>query len=179
MREIAYSILDEIRTTIKAVDEGKLFILADEIMQARRVFLAGIGRSDQVARTFAMRLMHLGFCCHVARDVTTPAIGSGDLIIIFSSSPESRWLADIAKKAYQVSARIAVFSPLSTSPVVDLAHICITIPKANNGILQSGQSSGVNYEQTAQILSDTLILHLAAKANRPAESLIKNRSNLE
>jgi len=179
MKEIAYSILDEIKNTVKLIDERSLFMLAEAILEAKRVFLAGSGRSEQNARNFAMRLMHLSIPSYVVRDVTTPAIAKEDLMILFANAPESKWLCDIAKKAYQAEAVVAAFSLNASSPIADLSRVCVTIPKSPSSGVAALQAAGVVFDQTCMVLSDMLVIHLSHKMNKPTEELMRNRSNLE
>ncbi len=179
MKEIAYSILDEIKNTIRLVDEKPLFLLAEEILQAKRVFVAGSGRSEQNARIFAMRLMHLSIPSYVVRDVTTPAITKDDLLIVFANAPENKWLCEIARKSYSAQAAVAAFSLSISSPIADLAKVCVFIPKSPSSGVAGTQSAGVVFDQTCMILSDMLVIHLARKMNKPIDELIRNRSNLE
>ena len=79
-------IRDELATAADALQEDQLAALAAEIRQARRVFVAGGGRSGLALRMHAMRLMHLGLTAHVVGETTTPAIGSGDLLVVASGS---------------------------------------------------------------------------------------------
>ncbi|MHC4455420.1 MAG: SIS domain-containing protein, partial [Planctomycetota bacterium] len=78
INEIDY-VLDGIKE-----DEFKKFIAA--INTSKNIFVTGQGRSGLVARTFAMRLTHIGFSCHVVGDTTTPNIDKGDMLIACSSS---------------------------------------------------------------------------------------------
>ncbi|MHC4202368.1 MAG: 6-phospho-3-hexuloisomerase, partial [Planctomycetota bacterium] len=55
------AVLDEIGRTLALIDEGDARRLAEAILRAERVYLAGLGRSGLVASCFAMRLVHLGF----------------------------------------------------------------------------------------------------------------------
>jgi len=59
------TVLDELGETMRAVDPGGLRALEERLVAARRVFVAGAGRSGLVVRAFAMRLMHLGLHAHV------------------------------------------------------------------------------------------------------------------
>jgi len=43
------------------IDRESANQLLEEILNAKRIYLAGAGRSGLVARAFAQRLMHLGF----------------------------------------------------------------------------------------------------------------------
>jgi len=73
---------DEIADTAAKIDEQQIAGLARHLGQPGRVFVAGAGRSGLVLRMAAMRLMHLGLDVHVAGDTTTPAITSGDLLLV-------------------------------------------------------------------------------------------------
>jgi Predicted sugar phosphate isomerase involved in capsule formation len=44
----------------------------------------GAGRSGLVAKAFAMRLMHLGMISYVVGETITPALQTGDLIVVLS-----------------------------------------------------------------------------------------------
>ena len=180
MKALSYSILNELRETIEAVDENALFQLADEILDAKHVFVGGCGRSEQTAKMFAMRLMHLSIPVFVVRDVTTPAIKKGDTLVLFSNVPESKYLGDLAKKAYHVSASLCVFTYQKSSPMVDLATVAVQIPQRGmtDGIVRQ-QTAGVLFDQCSMLLADTLIAHLANKLNIATEILLSNRSNLE
>ncbi|KAI4330843.1 hypothetical protein MLD38_029088 [Melastoma candidum] len=46
-----------------------------------RAFLYGVGREGLMMRAFCMRLFHLGLPVHLVFDMTTPPIGSEDLLI--------------------------------------------------------------------------------------------------
>ena len=59
-----------------------------KILNARRIYVMGAGRSGLVAKGFAMRLMHLGFQSYVVGETITPALQKGDVIVIFSDPPD-------------------------------------------------------------------------------------------
>jgi hypothetical protein len=56
------------------------------ILAANRVFVVGAGRTGLALKMAAMRLMHLGLVVHVAGEVTSPAIGRCDLLLVASGS---------------------------------------------------------------------------------------------
>lgn len=59
------------------------------------IFLAGAGRSGFVAKSFAMRLMHLGFYVYVFNETIAPPVQEGDIIIIISKSGKSNSITQI------------------------------------------------------------------------------------
>lgn len=54
------AILAELMADAQQIDGEEVNALGEAIMQAKRVFVAGAGRSGFAARAFANRLMHTG-----------------------------------------------------------------------------------------------------------------------
>ena len=77
-RELIDAILSDLRRTLQQVDAAQIEAMHHAIFSAKRIFIAGKGRSGLQMKAFAMRLMHLGFTVHVVDDVTTPALAVGD-----------------------------------------------------------------------------------------------------
>ena len=80
-------IQDELSTALSLVDGAGLaqlgYAFAD---RARRWFVSGQGRSRLVACMAAMRLMHIGFDVYVTGEVSAPAIGELDRLLMVSAS---------------------------------------------------------------------------------------------
>ena len=64
----------------------------EAICKAKKIYVAGAGRSLLTLRCLAMRLMHLGFESYVVGDTTTPAFEKEDLRIAGSGSGETKGL---------------------------------------------------------------------------------------
>ena len=103
-------VADEVTSTAGQVEGDQLEALAASIRSAERIFVAGAGRSGLVLRMAAMRLMHLGLNVHVAGDTTTPAIRSGDLLLVASGSGTTSGVVKAAETAAKAGARIAAFT---------------------------------------------------------------------
>ena len=63
--------------------------LTQMLDNAKRIFIAGAGRSKLVGNFFAMRLVHGGYDVSVVGEIVTPSIKSGDLLVIISGSGET------------------------------------------------------------------------------------------
>ena len=85
------------------ISVSEMLDVADALNGAKRIFIAGIGRSGLIGKTFAMRLVHMGFLVYIVGDATTPAIQANDLLVIVTGSgttktlqlyaeTDSRWL---------------------------------------------------------------------------------------
>ena len=92
-------ILEELSRNAEQIRQEELEGFADQIQKAKRVFVAGAGRSGFVARAFSNRLMHLGLTVYFVGEPTTPAIQEGDLLVIASGSGETGSLKVMAQKA--------------------------------------------------------------------------------
>ena len=113
INEIDY-VLDGIKE-----EEFKRFIVA--INSSKNIFVTGQGRSGLVARTFAMRLTHIGFSCHVVGDTTTPNIDKGDMLIACSSSGTTSISCHIAGLAKRLNALVVVITAHPNSELSEYA----------------------------------------------------------
>jgi 6-phospho-3-hexuloisomerase len=173
---------DEITGTVAKIDEQQLAGLAAQLGQSGRVFAAGAGRSGLVLRMAAMRLMHLGLTVHIAGDTTTPAISSGDLLLVASGSGTTSGVVKSAETASKAGARIAAFTTNPDSPLARLADTVVIIPaaqKTDHGSSVSRQYSGSLFEQSLFLATEALFQSLWENTDVPAEELWLRHANLE
>ena len=60
-RDHTAAVLGELERTLGAISPDAAEKLVDRIVGARKILVAGAGRSGLAVRGFAMRLMHMGF----------------------------------------------------------------------------------------------------------------------
>jgi 6-phospho-3-hexuloisomerase len=177
-----FLVLGEIADTAAHIDEQEVAGLAGHLSQPGRVFVAGAGRSGLVLRMAAMRLMHLGLDVHVAGDTTTPAIASGDLLLVASGSGTTSGVVKSAETAAKAGARIAAFTTNPDSPLAGLADALVIIPaaqKTDHGSSVSRQYSGSLFEQVLFLATEALFQSLWDNTDVPAEELWLRHANLE
>lgn len=175
-------IRDEITATAAGIDQRQLAALTAHIGLADRIFVAGAGRSGLILRTAAMRLMHLGHTVHVVGDTTTPAIASGDLLLVASGSGTTSGVVKASETAVRAGARIAAFTTNPESPLAALTDALVIIPaaqKTDHGSSLSRQYSGSLFEQTLFIATESVFQTLWNNTNEPAEQLWLRHANLE
>lgn len=175
-------IRDEISATAVAIDQQQLAALTAHVGLADRIFVAGAGRSGLVLRMAAMRLMHLGHTVHVAGDTTTPAITSGDLLLVASGSGTTSGVVKAAETSARAGARIAAFTTNPESPLAALSDALVIIPaaqKTDHGSSRSRQYSGSLFEQALFIATESVFQTLWNTTNEPAEQLWLRHANLE
>ncbi len=184
---IARSILDELRRTLNRISCNEIDSLVREVTGARRVFVAGAGRSGLVMRSFAMRLAQLGLTVHVVGETTSPAVRPGDLLLIGSGSGVTDRLVHYAGKAAEAGARVAAATAEPASPAARLADVVVVIPaptpKSSKEAIgqeqRSGQPMGTLFEQSLGVLLDACVMLLMARLDETGRSMFARHANLE
>jgi 6-phospho-3-hexuloisomerase len=173
---------DEIAGTAAQIDQKQLAGLTAQIGLADRIFVAGAGRSGLVLRMAAMRLMHLGLTVHVAGDTTTPAISSGDLLLVASGSGTTSGVVKAAETAARAGACVAALTTNQESPLAGLSDALVIIPaaqKTDHGSSLSRQYSGSLFEQVLFLATESVFQTLWDNADEPAEQLWLRHANIE
>lgn len=163
-------------------DPTALAQFADIIGESARVFILGAGRSGLALQMTAMRLMHLGLEVHIVGAVTTPAIGTNDLLFAASGSGTTSSIVRAATTAVAVGARVAVITTAAQSPLAASASAVIIVPaadKLDRSGAASGQYAGSLFEQSVVLIGDALFHALWQRSGRSADELWPRHSNIE
>lgn len=182
--DLVDAILADVGRTLRQVDAGEVEALLAALLSAERVFLAGKGRTGLQMRAFAMRLMHLGLTVFVVDDVTTPAIGAGDLLLIGSSSGRTGSLLRYVETLGATDARLATLTGNLDSPLAAAADSRVHIPATNFKADENiGQNSvlvmGSLFEHCLGLLCDLLIIRLKAALKVDEAQMNARHANLE
>ncbi|MEI8330614.1 MAG: 6-phospho-3-hexuloisomerase [Methanomicrobiales archaeon] len=180
-----------IADTISDDDVGKFIT---ELLNANRIYVIGAGRSGLVAKTFAMRLMHLGFHAYVVGETITPALNKGDLMVIFSSSGRTKAVADLAETAKDIGGRICLISSNADSRIGKISDCIVIIEHRRDSVeddavefeirqLMGEHKSfaplGTLFETISMIFADAVV-SLLMEITQTDESALKNRhTNIE
>ncbi len=185
--EARRTVLDEMRQTLNRVSCEEVEALVREVAKARRVFVSGAGRSGLAMKAFAMRLAQLGLHVHVVGETTTPAVGSGDLLLIGSGSGVTERLVHYAGKAVAAGARVAVATADPGSPAARLANTVVVIPaptpkssKETGGRShRSRQPMGTLFEQSLGVMLDAGVMLLMTRLDETDGAMFDRHANLE
>ena len=172
---LAKSIMKEVSGVVSTFEDAAADQLCDLILAARRVYLAGMGRSGLVGSAFAMRLVHLGFEVHIVGEMTAPAIGTGDLLIVASCTGRTRTIVAQAAAAKAVGGRLVVLTSFRRSELARSADLVVWI----NARKDSVQFGGTLFEQALFIHLDAVVLLLGSRLGTKKEELWSRHSNLE
>lgn len=176
-------VLDELESSTKQISDDEAETFVQMITTSSKVFVAGAGRSGLMAKSFAMRMMHMGIDSYVVGETVTPNIGQEDLLIISSGSGETSSLVSMAEKAKKLEATVALVSIFPESTIGKKADITIKLPgsqkdkEANH--YKTIQPMASLFEQTLLIFYDAVILRYMEKQGLDSDSMFGKHANLE
>lgn len=177
-------IIDEVSRTLKKISDKNTKELIDMILNSKRIFITGKGRTGFIMQLFAIRLMQMDFNVHVLGEPTSPSIEAHDLLIIGSGSGETDSLVVIANKAKKLGARLAAITMNSESSIAKISDTLLVIPASGskfdkNAVSHSFQPMCNLFEQSLIILLDSLSIIIMDQEKINLEILYKRHANLE
>ena len=121
-------IVSNIENAIQQIDRDSLEKAINHIIQAKKIFCYGAGRSGLVARAFAQRLMHIGLNSYFIGETITPSCRDEDVVIIVSGSGETTSSVCIARKAKEVGATVLSVTAHRESTLAKLSDLILYVP---------------------------------------------------
>ena len=138
------------------------------------IFGLGAGRMGYSLQAFIMRLSHMGHQAYMLGDTTLPRVSAGDIVIVNSSSGETKTIVLLAKLAKAHGAKLVVVTTKATSALGKMADIVVKIETT-----KSKQPMKTVYEQATYILFDILVSNLIDALEIDLEFMSSNHSILE
>jgi 6-phospho-3-hexuloisomerase len=191
MMKLMASKIRSIANTISDEDAEKFIQV---LLDAKRIYVIGAGRSGLVAKAFAMRLMHLGLRAYVVGETITPALNRGDVMVIFSGSGRTKTVADLAETAKEIGGKICLITSNADSRIGKIADCIVIIEHHRDAVAddaaefeirqmmgdhKSFAPLGTLFETTSMVFADAVISRMM-EINQVDESALKNRhTNIE
>jgi 6-phospho-3-hexuloisomerase len=179
----ASEIVKELNRTINLIAEDEAEKLVERILESKKVFVAGAGRSGFMAKSFVMRLMHMGIDAFVVGETVTPSLEEDDILVIASGSGETKSLVSMAEKAKTINASVAVVTISPESTIGKLSDVAIKIPAKPKAGADSDyktiQPMGSLFEQTLLLFFDAVILRIMSKKGLESGVMYGRHANLE
>jgi 6-phospho-3-hexuloisomerase len=172
-------VIDKITSILAATDDSYDAKLVQLLDNAKRIFIAGAGRSKLVGNFFAMRLVHSGYDVSVVGEIVTPSIKAGDLLIIISGSGETEQLIAFTKSARKVGANIILISAKDNSTIGDMADAVFQIGSAEQYGKVVGMPMGTVFELSTLLFLEATISHVIHEKGIPEEEMRSRHANLE
>ncbi|MET1178311.1 6-phospho-3-hexuloisomerase [Peribacillus simplex] len=176
-------ILKELNHSADLIADEEAEKLVNGILESKKVFVAGAGRSGFMAKSFAMRMMHMGIDSYVIGETVAPNFEKEDILIIGSGSGETKSLVSMAEKAKSIGGKIATVTIFPESTIGQLADITIKLPGSpkdqSEGDYKTIQPMGSLFEQTLLLFYDAVILRFMEKKGLDTNKMYGRHANLE
>ena len=172
-------IIEKISGILEATDNTYDVKLTKMLDDAKRIFIAGAGRSKLVGNFFAMRLVHGGYDVSVVGEIVTPSIKSGDLLVIISGSGETEQLIAFTKSAKKIGANIVLISAKSDSTIGDMADAVFQIGRSEQYGKVLGMPMGTVFELSTLLFLEATISHVIHEKGIAEEVMRERHANLE
>src|ERR1700753_115227 len=183
LAQLSKGALNDLGSVFAAMPETALDGLIEAIVAAKRIVVFGLGREGLQMRGFAMRLFHMGGEVAVCGDMTTPALGAGDLFIASAGPgdlPTAQTLVEIARKGGARTALVTAQHGGGLAKQVDTVAIIPAQTMAND---QAGKLSvlpmGSLFETAQMIAFELVVLKLRPRFNETSETMRARHTNLK
>lgn len=181
--ELYAAILKEHREVFEAQNLENLQEFIDLLAAHDHIFVMGVGREGIAARSFAMRLMHLGKEVHWIWDDTTPGMHQGDLFLAVNGSANISHINCVLENAVKTGADTVVVTGSPSGRATSIARHFLFVPAAvfngTDKVVPSMQPMGNLFEQHLFMLFDLIIMVLEEKLSVTHESMEKRHRNIE
>ncbi|WP_319529835.1 SIS domain-containing protein [uncultured Cohaesibacter sp.] len=183
MRMLCRSALEELSQVVEKLEESSFEEAVETIRSAQKIALYGVGREGLQIKGFAMRLFHLGLRVSMVGDMTTPPLGSGDLLIVSAGPGYFSTVAALIETAKQAGAKTLCITAQPDGACAVAADQVLVIPAQTMADDMASKTStlpmGSLYEGAQYVVFECLILKLKQVLAVSADDMRHNHTNLE
>jgi 6-phospho-3-hexuloisomerase len=174
--------LQEIGSAVRSVPGTEIDEVVDELLAARRIACYAGGREGLVLRGLVMRLFHAGLDAHYVGDMTTPAVGPGDLLVLSCGPGRIAMVEALAGVAGRAGARLLYLTAQPQNPPAQLADRVVRITAqtmADDRDSAAVLPMGSAYEIALFVLVDLITNSVRRRRSESVEQLRFRHTNLE
>ncbi|CAJ38118.1 6-phospho-3-hexuloisomerase [Methanocella arvoryzae] len=181
------SIADSLINIADSIDASNLDEFASMLTSANRIFVMGAGRSGLVAKSFAMRLMHIGFQVYVVGEIITPAVTAGDVVVAISGSGNTRTISEFGEICKKLNVKLVTVTTNKDSALGRMSDLVVILDNKQKPVqskeymerqLRGNHKSltplGTLFELTAAVFLDAFIAKMMV-IKGVDESFLKQR----
>lgn len=183
LKEMNANAVAELSEVINAIDLSQVAALIEALASAKRVILYGVGREGLMMKALAMRLFHMGLDAHVAGDMTTPPIGTGDLLLVSAGPGYFSTVDALSQVARKAGAKTVCFTAQRDGKIPQHSHLTVVLPAQTMANDTTGPTSilpmGSLYEGVMYLFFEYLVLMLADHLQVTPAEMRQNHTNLE
>jgi 6-phospho-3-hexuloisomerase len=179
-----HTALSELGTVFARLDDAQVDLVVEEIAKARRVVVFGGGRERLQIMGFAMRMFHMGLNAAVEGDMTTPAVGKGDLFLVTCGPGYISTAQALMGVARAAGAKVLMITAQPDGRCAALADQILLLPAQTMADDQGEKKSSVLpmgslFEGALFVLFEVMVLKLKTRLNISADAMRANHTNLE
>ena len=183
-RKYTETVLCEHKSVFDAQELPQLQAFLEAIAKAQRIFVVGAGREGIAARSFAMRLMHLGKEVHWVWDDTTPGMKEGDLYLAVDGSGRIGHIDYLTRQAKAAGAAVGIITGDPNHPIPQSADHLLFVPAAvykgtDPRVVPSIQPMGNLFEQHLFLLFDVMVMLLRDELGLTSGQMESRHRNIE
>jgi 6-phospho-3-hexuloisomerase len=174
--------LQEIAEGVRSVSGAEIDGVVDELLAARRIACYAGGREGLVMRGLVMRLFHAGLDVHYVGEMTCPAVGPGDLVVLSCGPGRISMVQALAGVAKRDGARMLYFTAQPRTSPAEQADRIVTITaqtmaddRESGAVLPMGSA----YEIALFVLVDLITNGVRGRRSESAMQLRSRHTNLE
>jgi 6-phospho-3-hexuloisomerase len=182
--------LDEVAAAVHSVSSEELDAIADELVAARRIACYAGGREGLVLRGLVMRLFHAGLDAHYAGEMTCPAVGPGDVVVLSCGPGRISTVEALAGVAARDGARVLYLTAQPGEPPAERAHRVVTVraqtmaddlpdDQAGGPASAAVLPMGSAYEIALFVLVDLITNRVRERRGESTEEMRSRHTNLE
>jgi 6-phospho-3-hexuloisomerase len=182
-KNLYHAALGDLAAVFDKIDDAGVNRAVDEIAAARRVAFYGCGREGLQARGFCMRLFHMGLNVAMVGDMTTFAVGSGDLLVCTVGPGYVSTASALVSVAKEAGARTMVVTAQPQGGTSRLADSLLLVPAQtmadDQGPVVATLPMGSVMEGAMFILFEVMVLKLRDKLGVTSDQMRARHTNLE
>lgn len=166
----------------EVVDTREITAMLETLCSARKIALYGVGREGLMMRALTMRLYHLGLDAHPVGDMTTPALGSEDCLVVSAGPGFFATVEALVNVAEANEARVVLLTANLESQLRSRADVSVVLPARTMDDTTDSAAilpMGSTYEGALFLFSEYLVSRLQKTLAVPEEFMRHNHTNLE
>lgn len=176
--------LAELGSVFARLDDKAVDDVVARLAGARRIVVFGGGREKLQIMGFAMRLFHMGLNAAVEGDMTTPAVGKGDVFLVTCGPGYISTALALMGVARDAGAEVILITAQPQGRLAPLADRILHLPAQTMADDQGDRKTSVLpmgslFEGALFVLFEVMVLKLKARLNITADAMRANHTNLE
>jgi len=170
----------KIKHILNDISADDLNVLYKMFFSAERIFVYGAGRSGHVAKSFAIRLVHLGFQTFVIGETIGAPVRHDDLVFIVTGSGETIPAVMTAEIAQNIGAKVIVVTSRKESRITNFSDLSLFLSAQCDDVERKIFAPlGTLFEASCWILLDSIVAELMQKKGETEKTMQQRHATLE